>query len=721
MDAATRRTILALSALALPLLLVTCKGATEANVATTVVIAPGPVTLTSVGATKKFTATVKDQHGNPMPGAHVTWQSSSPAVATVDTTGLATAAKNGTTQVSATSGAATGSIIVTVAQAPAQVTGLGGGQSGTVGQTLALPLVVAVVDSAGHAVAGVAVGFAVTSGGGSVGTSSVASDASGMAQTTWTLGNAAGTQTVTATVAGAAGSPLSFGATAVPGAPATVAVQSGNNQKSGAHTSVPTKPSVIVKDALNNATPGATVTYVVASGGGTITGAVQTTNASGLATVGSWTLGNVGVNTLTATVTGSGITGNPITFTDTAAASGAAANVSMLVGNFQTGLVGYGVNIRPAVLVTDAAGTPVQGQSVTFAAASGGGSVTGASASTSAFGIAQVGSWVLGAAPGTNTLTASVTGVAGSPVTFTATGQAATFGITVQNYGPPFSAAVHTAMDSAAHTWQRIIYQTLGSISIPSGLFPAGTCGTGTPVIVGTYTDLTILAKFDSIDGPGKILGQSSPCIVASDGSRTLTFVGVMQFDTADVATLIAAGSLDRVILHEMGHVLGFGTLWGPPGGVLVANCIQLLSSASLVQDTYFSCPLAQAAFDTLGGTSYTGGNIVPVENCDVAHGAPSNCGAGTANSHWRETTFYNELMTGYLNGGVPNPLSVMTIAAMGDIGLGVNYAAAEPYNRVFSAPAALGGPHFDLGDDILHGPMYVVDRAGRVIGVLRR
>ena len=35
-----------------------------------------------------------------------------------------------------------------------------------------------------------------------------------------------------------------------------------------------------------------------------------------------------------------------------------------------------------------------------------------------------------------------------------------------------------------------------------------------------------------------------------------------MSFDTADLARMEADGSLTDVILHEMGHVLGFGTLW---------------------------------------------------------------------------------------------------------------------------------------------------------------
>src|SRR5206468_4913919 len=79
-----------------------------------------------------------------------------------------------------------------------------------------------------------------------------------------------------------------------------------------------------------------------------------------------------------------------------------------------------------------------------------------------------------------------------------------------------------------------------------------------------TIDDLVIFAVLDSIDGPGKILGQAGPCFIRLPGY--LPLIGVMRFDTADVANLESAGQFDEVILHEMGHVLGFGTIWGPLG-----------------------------------------------------------------------------------------------------------------------------------------------------------
>jgi hypothetical protein len=39
-----------------------------------------------------------------------------------------------------------------------------------------------------------------------------------------------------------------------------------------------------------------------------------------------------------------------------------------------------------------------------------------------------------------------------------------------------------------------------------------------------------------------------------------------MQFDTADLASMQANGTLNDVITHEMGHVLGIGTIWTAKG-----------------------------------------------------------------------------------------------------------------------------------------------------------
>ena len=83
--------------------------------ATTLTLTPATAGLTALGATVQLAAEVRDQNGNAMSGATVTWSSGASAVATVNAVGLVTAAGNGTVTVTATSGAASGTATVTVA------------------------------------------------------------------------------------------------------------------------------------------------------------------------------------------------------------------------------------------------------------------------------------------------------------------------------------------------------------------------------------------------------------------------------------------------------------------------------------------------------------------------------------------------------------------------------------------------------------------------------
>ncbi|MFA5414893.1 MAG: PEGA domain-containing protein [Methanoregula sp.] len=223
---------------------------------------------------------------------------------------------------------------------------------------------------------------------------------------------------------------MAFLVVPVMGAATQIAVNAGNGQSATVDTAVTTLPGVIVQDANNTPVSGVSVTFAVATGGGSVTGASATTDANGIATVSSWTLGTTaGSNTLTAT--SESLTGSPVTFTATGTA-GAATQIAMNAGNGQSATVGTAVTILPSVIVQDANNNPVSGESVTFAVATGGGSVTtGASATTNANGIATVISWTLGPTAGSNTLMATSGSLSGSPVTFTATGTV----VSIPSYG----------------------------------------------------------------------------------------------------------------------------------------------------------------------------------------------------------------------------------------------------------------------------------------------
>ena len=87
----------------------------------TVTVSPSAASL-SVGGTQQFTATTKDANGNVLTGHVITWSTSDPAIATVDTTGRVTALAVGSATITATSEGHSGSASVTVSAPPAPVT-----------------------------------------------------------------------------------------------------------------------------------------------------------------------------------------------------------------------------------------------------------------------------------------------------------------------------------------------------------------------------------------------------------------------------------------------------------------------------------------------------------------------------------------------------------------------------------------------------------------------
>src|SRR5207302_2274093 len=125
----------------------------------------------------------------------------------------------------------------------------------------------------------------------------------------------------------------------------------------------------------------------------------------------------------------------------------AAASIAPSAGDHQTATVGTAVATPPAVIVRDQFNNPVAGVAVTFAPAAGSGSVSPTTPIlTNASGVAALTSWTLGTTAGTNTLTASSNGLAGSPVTFTAQGAAGPATQIAGNAGSGQAATVGTAV-----------------------------------------------------------------------------------------------------------------------------------------------------------------------------------------------------------------------------------------------------------------------------------
>lgn len=219
------------------------------------------------------------------------------------------------------------------------------------------------------------------------------------------------------------------------------------------------------------------------------------------------------------------------------------------------------------------------------------------------------------------------------------------FNITLSYLLPPTPRQVEV-FEAAAARWERIIIKDEPSFT---GTLPSAFEGFPPLVDEGTVDDIIIEVALAPIDGPGMILGQAGPRFVRTDDFLTLS--GIMFFDVDDLDFLEELDLFEEVIVHEMGHVLGVGTLWN----VAPFGFDRTLRGGS---DTnpYFLGKKANVFWNAEGGTLE-----LPIEG---------DFGPGTRFGHWDEAAMNNELMTGFLNLG-ENPLSRITAGSMSDLGYG--------------------------------------------------
>lgn len=258
--------------------------------------------------------------------------------------------------------------------------------------------------------------------------------------------------------------------------------------------------------------------------------------------------------------------------------------------------------------------------------------------------------------------------------------------------------------------WQRVITGDLGDVTVDSLKVdgPDRCFGedVGLDPITETIDDLVVYVRTDSIDGPGMVLAQAGPCFLrlddADDHYPPLPLIGSMTIDSADVSGLRGSGRIGDVILHEFGHTLGFsGFMWQFQGGAGDDVGPHQLVVGANTSDPRFVGPLAVREYRDAGGS----GTSAPIE---------SGGGDGTAGSHWRETVFDDELMTGFINFG-DNPLSAVTIGSLADMFYAVDLGEADPYSVPSSSAIRAGGSGgMELRERILT-PRFGVDVSGRL------
>src|SRR5687767_13884867 len=138
--------------------------------------------------------------------------------------------------------------------------------------------------------------------------------------------------------------------------------------------------------------------------------------------------------------------------------------------------------------------------------------------------------------------------VEGSPSTMARAVRRSAFKIQVRFLGG-LTQRQKNAFKRAANRWSRVIVGDLTSVVVDGE----------------EIDDVLILAEGTAIDGPGEVLGQAGPSHLRPRNAGSSAFLpvkGDMSFDTADLRAIEQDGTLNDVITHEMGHVLGIRTVW---------------------------------------------------------------------------------------------------------------------------------------------------------------
>ena len=269
-------------------------------------------------------------------------------------------------------------------------------------------------------------------------------------------------------------------------------------------------------------------------------------------------------------------------------------------------------------------------------------------------------------------------------------------------FDPGFTPDEEAVVRRAANRWMEVVTGDLPDVPVPEPL--RGTClgRSSPPRIVGVIDDLLIHMKFAA--RLGDAAATAATCGVRDESWQA--FLGRNSFalwyfrDPEATVDL-----LYKIALHEIGHVLGFGS-WTNRSHSPAWRAMFRAGAT----DPHFAGPLAVAAFNAAGGEAYSGGKV-PLEDKIPILGI-----------HWRERVIPDDVMAPRGDSLV----TAITVQALADLGYEVNLSKADPYTLPSQAHADVGADADGTAadgpvDDVIEGPVVVVDKDGKVVRIIRR
>ena len=422
-------------------------------------------------------------------------------------------------------------------------------------------------------------------------------------------------------------------------------------QPTGTTANAAMTPAIVVnaQDSQGNATPSFTgaVTLAFATNPTTATlgGTLTVTAVAGAATFSGISVSAPGTGySLSASATG--LTSATSSLFNTG--GGVAASMSVASGGGQTGTSGSALAQPVVIQVSDAGSNPVAGTTVTFAVVTGGGSVAPISGITNAAGQVQT-TWTLGATIGSQSISATSAGLAGSPLTINAIGTSGaatqlTIGTQPTNavagvaISPPIVIVAKDASNNPVPSF-------VGNVTLAFGANPGGSTLGGTV----TVAAVAGIATFSTINLNKAGVGYT---LVASSGALTTATTNTFNITNAAASTLsIAAGQgqtgntstalatpLGVTIVDAFGNaVSGVTVNWATPSGGSFAPASSVTNAAGVATSVWTLGPVGGAQTATATSGALIGSPAA--FNATATLAAFSKTWTGATNTSWTTAT----------------------------------------------------------------------------------